>query len=215
MKKTIVLILTLIFITGCTNINKMSIEDSLNTLSYPKYKYNMHRVGYKYYLSPSLKVDKLSAYNEVITNKKLNFYLYVDMVSYYNKTNVKTKASNDNYYFNTFNYLDKSGYLNMSNLKEGYLIEIMYNYAKIEVLVPNEEDIKTTLIYAIDILGSIKYNDNVIENMLNDDQINLKEEEYNIFKTKSSDSKYLKYDNTYKEEEELKKDEDLIKQEGN
>ncbi len=215
MKKTITLILMIVFLTGCTNINDMSIPDTINTLSYKSYKYNTHRVGYKYYLPPSLKVEKMSLYNEIISNNKYNFYLYIDMVSYFNKVKLNLKTKTDSYYFNTFNFLDKEGFLNITKVKEGYLIEIMYNYAKIEVLVASEKDIKSTLVYSLNILGSIKYNDQVIETMLNDNKTNLKDEEFDLFKTKNNDNKYVDYDNTYKEEDEVVIDEDLIKQEGN
>jgi hypothetical protein len=90
----------------------------------------------------------------------------------------------------------------------------MYNYAKIEVMINTKEDIIKTLIESVNILNSIKYNDIVIKDLIGEEKLKFNDEEYDIFKTKSEDSEYLKYDDTYVEENNII-DQDLLKQEGN
>ena len=67
-----------------------------------------------------------------------------------------------------------------------YLVEIMYNYAKIEVIV-DEGDINKAMLSAISILKSIVYNDSVIANLLEDNVLNFAEEEFDIFNNDSND----------------------------
>ena len=87
----------------------------------------------------------------------------------------------------------------------------MYNYAKIEVIV-DEKNINLAVSYAVSILRSIEYNDNIIANLLGDDVLSYQEEAYNIFNTESSESsnvlKAIEEDK-YVEEESIK-DTDLI-----
>ncbi len=212
MKRYIFLCIAVLMLCGCANVKDMTIEDTLNTLAVKNKNYNVYRVGYKYYLPRGLQIESNSLYNEVLTNNSNIFYLYIDMVSYFNKKEVNVSHSEKSFYSKNFVYNNKSGYLEINKIENNkYLIEIMYNYAKIEVMV-NEKDINPSLIYAINVLKSIKYNDKVIANMLGDDKLSFSDEEYNIFKTTSSDSNYLNYDNTYVESSDDKKvDQDLLK----
>lgn len=202
MKKKIgLLILLSVILCGCTNVKKLNYEQILATFSDSGNHVNVYRTGYKYYLPRGLQIDSYSLYNEVLSSNNETYYLYVDVVSYYNKKN-NTYSKNPNaYYSQTFEYHDHSGYVEI-NLKENekYLIEIIYNYAKIEVMV-DKDSLNKALLYSISILKNVSYNDRVIENMLGKDMFNYSEEDYNIFNTTSSDSNYLDYDNGYTEEE--------------
>ena len=74
-----------------------------------------------------------------------------------------------------------------------YLIEFMYNYAKIEALV-TKENINEVVLNSSYILSTIKYNDNVIKLILDEDFFVNKEERYDIFKsTSTSNSFELEY----------------------
>ena len=90
-----------------------------------------------------------------------------------------------------------------------YLVEIMYNYAKIEVIV-DEDGLNEAMLSIIYILKSIEYNNRVIENLMGDDVLNFNEEEFNIFNTKGSENNYITVDDDYEEEEEKIHDPDLI-----
>lgn len=213
MKKKIIMVLFIcLLLCGCSNVKNLSIEQILGTFTDTPGHINVYRTGYKYSLPRGLQIDSYSLYNEVISNNDTVFYLYVDIVSYYNKKNHDYVANNSAYFSEAFTFNDKKGYIEVI-LKENdkYLIEIMYNYAKIEVMV-DKENINKTLIYAISLLKSISYNESVIANMLGKDIFNYSEEDYNIFNTTSNDSNYLNYDNEYKEPEESNEvyDSDLI-----
>ena len=213
--KRLLLILTIFLLTGCTNVKKLDIKDSV-TLFQNKIKHvNTYRVGYKYYLPQGMQVESNTLYNEIITNYKNKFYLFLDMVSYNYNTVNPIRYNKDNYYYSNFKKNDLFGYILVNEIDNKYLIEIMYNYAKIEVMVDSKDEISETIIYSINILNSVKYNDAVIKKLLDNELLNYSEQEYNIFNTKSEDSPYLNYDNTYIEETKDLIDQDLLKQEGN
>ena len=202
MKKLLFIFITVFFITGCTQIKTKSYDEIVNSALTQKYKYvNIYREGYNYYIPKGLKVSLNTETSDIITDNKYNYYLYVDRISCHNKVANNYQIDRNAYYSNIYNYEDKSGYLEITGLQNNkYLIEIMYNYAKIEVIV-DKDDINTSLGYAVTILSSIKYNDKVIANLLDKGDTDFKEEEYDIFSTVSNDSNVLKFKETYTEEE--------------
>ena len=202
----------MLFISGCQTINKTSIDDIINVFASDIKRVNIYRTGYSYYIPTGLSVSDYSLYNEVLETDNLTFYFYIDLISYYNKVQFEYKKNEDAYYSTSLKKDDKFGYLEI-NLKENdqYLIEIMFNYAKIEVMV-DKSDIKEALSYAVAILRSLEYNDVIINNLLNEDILSYQEETYNIFNTTSDEvSNYLKAveQDQYIEEEQIK-DTDLI-----
>ena len=88
MKKLIIFIVMVTILTGCSNINKVSIKKIVDDALNSKRDYtNTVRVGYKYYKPQQMSVIETSNYNETIRSNDTLYYLYVDVVSYYNKTN--------------------------------------------------------------------------------------------------------------------------------
>jgi len=211
MKKLLLLASTLLLLTGCVSIKDTNIENLLSDSLTSKVDIkNINREGYSYYLPRGLMVSDSTDYNEVIKDAQHKYYLYVDIISYYNKIEEEYKISDKAFISKKINYDNKIGYLEVSEYKNSkYLIEIMYNYAKIEVMV-DKEDINEVVTYAISILSSITYNDSVISNLIGEDVLEFMEEEFNIFDTVSSDSNYLKYEEEYKYVEEDIPDTDLI-----
>lgn len=215
MKKRFILLLIFISIilTGCVSVQEMSLEEVINTGTDRKISvYNKYRKGYKYNLPKGLDVVDSTEYNEIIMSKNYKYYLYVDAVSYYNKVIETYEISDESYVSRQISYEDKYGYLEINDLdKDKYFIEIMYNYAKIEVIVDNK-DVKTVLSYAISILSSISYNETIIANMIGDDTLNYSELEFNIFETAKNDSNLIQYDenNTNSEQKNDIPDMDLI-----
>ena len=210
--KRLLLCLIVLFICGCQTISKTSIDDLINELATNINRVNVYRTGYSYYKTIGLSIKESSIYNEILESDSSTYYLYVDLISYYNKTNFDYKKSEKSYYSSSIEKGKKKGYLEI-NLQENnqYLIEIMFNYAKIEVMV-DKEDITKALNYAIAILRSIEYNDDIINNLLDENVLSFQEETYNIFNTTSSDvSNYLKAveQDQYVEDEQIK-DTDLI-----
>lgn len=192
MKKIILLCTLVIFLTGCTSINTSSIDSILNeALSSTLKITNTQRNGYSYYLPRGLILKNTKSFNEKLEDDLYQYYLYVDVVSYNNKTKFKYTLNNKAYFSSSLENNGKFGYVEINNYKNNqYLIEIMYNYAKIEVIV-NNKDIKEMLSYAISLLSSISYNDKIIENMIGEDILNYNENEYNIFETASYDNNSL------------------------
>ena len=211
--KFLILILVIFLLSGCTNIKDLTIDDIVSTVSKnDKTVLNMYRKGYSYHLPRNMRVQSYTLYNDVIQSGNVKYYLYVDMVSHFNKVKSTYKENENAYYSKIINNKEIEGYLEINLVKDNkYLIEIMYNYAKIEVMV-NSENINESLIYSLSILKSIKYNDSVIENMLKEDVLTYTEEDFNIFNTTSKDSNYLNYDNEYREVDnsDEKYDSDLL-----
>ena len=210
MKKIILIIIILVLTAGCTNINKLSYDDIVNNITTMSTKDNIYRTGYSYYLPRGMKVADSTLYNEVIEDANSKYYLYVDVVSFYKKITKEYEINNNAIYSSKINYNDKFGYVEVNLLKnDKYLVEIMYNYAKIEVIV-DKRYCNEAMLSIINILKSVEYNDSIIANLMGDDILNFNEEEFNIFNTKGSESNYLTVDNDYKEEEEKIFDPDLI-----
>ena len=201
--KKILLILSFLFITvGCTNINEIDYKDNINNVikeNKTNKIYNQYRKGYKYYLPKYMNIK-----NDIDFNEN-TYYLYVDVISYYNKTK-KTYDNNASYISYNFQNGDNYGYLEVNNIdNDKYLVEIIYNYAKIEVKV-NEMDINEAINNSIILLSTIKYDDEIIKNLVEDNNINNKEEKLDIFGKESDKDNFLKvveeYDN-YENNEDI------------
>ena len=214
MKKILLILFMILWISGCTKIQNQSLEDIVDQGIHSSVDItNMNRTGYKYYLPNGMKAITKKDYNEVIYNDKYPFYLYVDVISYYNKVQASYEENSKFYRSFPLSNGNKYGYLQIKSLEnKKYFIEIMYNYAKIEVIVA-KRDIEESVAYAIAILDSVTYIDTVLGSLMGDNVLNSNELEYNIFETAKSESNYLEiveqYDQ-YKKEDEVP-DTDFIK----
>jgi hypothetical protein len=196
MKKVLLLIILLFGLCGCSNLKKDTIDEIIKETTESKIKLiNQYRTGFKYYLPSNLSVINSEKLNEVITNGREKYYIYIDLVSYYEKQDF-TYTETTSFYSTAINYDDKKGYLEINEKNEQYLIEIMYNYAKIEVIV-DKENINEAVANSLIILSSIEYNDDIIENMIGEDILNYSEEEFTIFDTTVKDSNFLEYVQEY------------------
>lgn len=212
MKKIIILILSITLLCGCTKIDNNNIEQIINkVISSKSNNANQYKNGYKFYLPSNLMIDKINERNIVFKENDLKYYMFVDIVSYYHKVENSYKIKDNVYMSKLINYDNKSGYIEINVKNDKYLIEIMYNYAKIEVIV-DSNNIASAIANSLIILSSVEYNDDIIGNLLEEDILNYSEESFNIFETNSNDSNFLKvveeYDN-YKDDEVP--DYDLIK----
>lgn len=212
MKKKIVLLafFMCVVLTGCTPLQEMSLDDIIdNGTNRQVSVYNKYRKGYKYNLPKGLGVLDSTEYNEVIASSDYTYYLYVDAVSYYNKI-IETYEENDvSFYSKAISFEDKYGYLEINEIDNGkYFIEIMYNYAKIEVIV-DKYDLPKAISNSLIILSSVKYNSEILETIVGENILTSKEIEFNIFETKKTESNFLEVEanNIYVEEEN---DPDLI-----
>jgi len=212
MKRILILLLSVFVLSGCTKINKINYDEIIASVVTSNYNItNQTRTGYKYYIPSGMSSIKTEEYNEVISSSNYNYYLYVDVVSYYNRVIKEFDTDSNAYYSYTINYEDKYGYLEINKQEnKKYLVEIMYNYAKIEVIV-EECDLKSAVTNSIIILSSINYNNDILENIIGDNVLEYGEENYDIFQAKKKESSYLDVetiDEEYIEEEIV--DPDLV-----
>jgi len=203
MKKILLLIITIIFLTGCTEINSLKYDDIVVNGVTKSFKYtNIYRKGYSYYLPKGIKLLDNTGVNDVLTDNQSYYYLYVDRISYYKKAPNEYQKNNSAFYSNTYKFGNKIGYLQINALQnDKYLIEIMYNYAKIEVIV-DKYNMNSALAYSTIVLSSIEYNNTVIKNLIEKKKTKFKEQEYNIFSTINADSNILKYKGGYIEQDD-------------
>jgi len=211
MKLKYLYILLIILLCGCTKIEDVKIEDIVKKLETSIDKANTYHTGYKYYIPSTMNLKEYMLYNDVIETSSHTYYMYVDVISYFEKKENTYEVCESCFYSQILSFDKKTGYIEINlTQNEQYLIEIMYNYAKIEVIV-DYEAINLAITNAVSILRSIEYTDKVIESIILDNSINYQEEIYNIFDT-SGNSNYLETnpekENT--EEKEEIKDSDLI-----
>ena len=143
--------------------------------------------------------------NKIIMNEVIEGINFDKLES--NIINIKKGESlvlylNASYFRNVEFNLDEDAYLEINKINDRYLIEFMYNYAKIEAMV-YEEDINDVVLNSTYILSTIKFNKNVIKLMLNDEYFVNKEEKYDIFSSKIDVTDNLEYHiNNYIENKE-------------
>lgn len=199
--KVLVLLLTIVVLTGCTisNINTKDYMKNINTILSRSSKYtNRNAIGFQYYLPSGVTVTEVNDFNQRLMSNGDIYYLYADVVSYYHRVNMKYDINKKAYISKTLSYDGKYGYLEVNKDKDNYYVEMMFNFAKIESYV-KKENLNTALSNMAFILSSVKYNDDVVENLLGDEKYNLSDNEtYNIFKTKKkSNDNFLKYVDEY------------------
>ena len=208
--KKIILILAVIILTGCTSIDDVSYDEIISEIVSSKYEiYNENRSGYKYYTPSNISSNDTIDYNEILEDDSYRYYFYVDVVSYYNRVIESYEVDNNAFYSKAINYQDKFGYIEINEVSNNkYLLEIMYNYAKIEVIV-DKYDLPKAISNSLIILSSVKYNSEILETIVGENILTSKEIEFNIFETKKTESNFLEVEanNIYVEEEN---DPDLI-----
>lgn len=186
MKKIVISLLLVFLVTGCTvvRIDTTSIDNIINViLSKDNILYNTVGKGYKYYKPRGVTYIDTNEYNEKLYSNGNYYYLYIDINSYYYKKEFSYEENKDAYYSRLIDINNKLGYLEINKYNNKYLIEFMYNYAKIEALV-DEEEINDVVLNASYILSTIKFNSKVIKIMLNDNYFINKEERYDLFTPK-------------------------------
>lgn len=214
MKKKVILLslLSCVLLVGCVPLQDMTLQEVIdNGTNRIVTVYNKYRKGYKYNLPKGLEVVDNSEYNEIILSKDYVYYLYVDAVSYYNKIIEKYEISEKAFESMQINYQDKYGYLEITEVSnEKYFIEIMYNYAKIEVIV-KKKDINEVVANSLSVLASVDFNDDVLKTLLDEETSQFKEFQFDIFETTTTtESEYLQaVEEEVKTEEEIH-DSDLI-----
>lgn len=193
MKKIIIIMFLTLITTACTNINNLEFDSMVNTILTSKIElHNQYRTGYKYYLPRNLNIINKTEFNEKIVSSKHTYYLYIDAISYYNDVENTYKVNEEAYFSNNINYNNLYGYLEINEIENNYLVELMYNYAKIEVMT-NKDDLNLVISNSLILLSSINYNKQIINNLIGENILTSNEKNYNIFETKKTESKFIEY----------------------
>lgn len=191
MKKIFVLLALIFLVTGCTNITDDNLEKVVdNVLTSNVNLKNQFFSGYQYYLPREVSLIDKFDYNTILLYKSNKIYLYVDVISYYHKTEEKYQLNDDTYFSKLLENGNKKGYINIHEKDDLYYIEMEYNYGKIETY-SKKENLTNTVINSLYILKTLKFNNVVIESLIGENKIEYKEEKFDLFKSDSNDDEYL------------------------
>lgn len=166
--------------------------------------YNKVGKGYKYYAPHGVTITDSNTYNDVLKRDNITYYLYVDVVSYYYKTNIEYEDNDAAYYSKQLTYGDKTGYVEIINKNNKLYVQMVYNYAKIEAYI-DEKDINVAMEDISYILSSVKFNDSLIEEMKESGAFGSSEEVYKLFDNKEKEGNFLEYIEEYDKYEEEEK----------
>lgn len=190
------LLFMLLLVTGCTvvRIDTSNVDTIVNVvLSKNNTLYNQVGKGYKYYIPRGVNYIDTVDFNEKLYSNGNYYYIYIDAVSYYNKTDPIYKYDPSLYYSREFVINDKTGYLQIKKTNtDKYLINFVYNYARIQALV-NKENINEVVLNSSYMLSTVKFNNEVIKLMLDEEYFTNKEETYTVFEKKNEGSNFLEY----------------------
>lgn len=211
MKKNILLIIMLFVITGCSNIYDKNYDEIVNsTLNQKKVKDNTFLKGYKLYLPEHMTMIGDLNDNVILYSYGDKYYLYTDLISYYNKKQNNYDIDNLSYlYSKNFIYNNQNGYVLINKSKGGYLVEIMYNYAKIEVVT---NDVNKALSSGIIVLKNIRYNHKIIDSMIGSNALVYDSENFSLLGPNSGKKdNFLTYEKEYGTyDKDENKDEDVV-----
>ena len=202
-KKVILLIIIALMLTGCVKIDN-NIDSVVNATMTKEIKdVNTVSTNYQLYIPMGVMQQVDNEYNQKLKIKDTHVYLYVDTISYYYKNTLNYKANSDyNYYYKKINLNGKTGYIGINKLDDNsFFVQIVYNYSKIE-FYSNYEDMPIIVSNSLIMLNSIKYNDNLIKDELDDTTSDGREVKYELDKPVDSESMFSQYLQEYVEPEE-------------
>lgn len=193
MHKKILLICMLLLLVGCSRIEKTdNYKTIINKSMVVKINTNNVSLGYKYYIPKGIKKINDYNYNQVFLVDESKIYLYVDIISYYYKKELKHAKNEQAIYYEEFNKNQKNGYIEIQEYKEKYFLKMGYNYSKIEVYT-DKENLNKIIALSTIILNSIDYNNNVIEKVLEGDFGEFSEISYKIEKPEDASNNFSQY----------------------
>ena len=196
MKKIVICFMLLLLLTACTvvRIDTSSIDTIVNViLSKSNNLYNRVGRGYKYYIPRGVSYIDTDDTNDKLYSNGIYYYLYVDTISYYEKIDISYEENSNLYYSRKLSSEDGfkyDGYLEIEKKDNMYYMNFVYNYAKIEAVVP-EKYLNDAVLNSAYILSTIKFNDDVIGLMIDSDKYDNLEEKYEVFKNKKVENSEL------------------------
>lgn len=211
--KKILMILSLAFlVSGCSMvmIEEQSFDEILHSVIQENFQLeNVSLEGYSYYLPKGVLLKRSSSLNSELYYNHRKMYLYVDVYSYYHKVDFTYEVNPDSYYSQAIDLYGKKGYLEITQISTNYFVEFMYNYAKIEAYV-DEDDLKKTVTQMAYILNSVDFKDTILDTLIGENELDYNEENFNIFKPTREEGDFLDYEEQYDNGEDQIIDEDNI-----
>ena len=205
MKKKILLVLFLMLLTGCvrTDINNGDYKELVSQVINNKTNgTNEVANGYRFYVPKGVRLIENDSNNQIFMGMGTKIYMYVDITSYYYKNLLNYKDIEDSYYFSKVSSGDKTGFIKITKTDDDkFYVEIVYNYAKVEVYT-DKYNLNDIITLSSILLNNISYNDNIIENLLDDNHNSGSDITYNIDKPEDASSDFTQYLNEYITEEE-------------
>ena len=200
--KLIILLVILLVITGCTKVEKNDEDYNKIIISCLSKKNITNNValGYKFYVPKGIKMLKNYDNNQKFLIDEEYMYLYVDIVSYYYKNEIKYESDNYSYYYNKISYNGKKGYIKVTKENDKYFVKIVYNYSKIEAYTDKKNLNKIISIGTI-ILDNIEYKRKIIKKEINESLGSFSEVTYEIKKPDDASNMFSKYLEEYVQEE--------------
>lgn len=199
MKKLVSLLIVIfvvsLFTTGCTavRIDTSDIDNIVDVvLSKENVLYNHIGKGYKYYIPRGVTYIDTIEFNDKLYSDGDYYYLYIDAISYYHNKTIEHKKSKNSFFYKEIDDNGKKGYIDITIQNDKYLVDFMYNYARIETLV-SKEKINSVILNSSYILSTVKFNNNVIRIMLNEDYFKYKEEKFELFENIDTKENVLEY----------------------
>lgn len=208
MKKVILTLFIIVFLSGCmqtTEFKSNDVDNVLNKLLKEKTALvNNSSNGYKYYLPFGVELVNSSDYNEELYSHGDYYYLYIDLVNYYYNENIDYVPNEELFYSKKIIYNNISGYLEIEELTNSYKIDFVYNHSKIEAFV-RKENLKRAIINMCYILNSIKFNKNLSSLEIGDTNEQFNEEVFGFYTPKKIGN-FIEYIEEYGNYEEPNED---------
>lgn len=212
MKRIILSLFIMGMLTGCSIVNLDSNNNDYNKIITTSINtdldVNRASSGYKYFLPKGATLISDKEFNQKIRAFNTYIYLYVDVVSFYNKIDVKQTCDINSYYKQKIKNKDKDGIICINKENDKYFVKMSYNYANIE-LYADKENLNDVLAISSSIMSSVKYNKKMIKILLEDKSVSSSEVVYKLDKPSDSESNFSTYLKEYAQEEESEELPDL------
>lgn len=203
MKKTLLSILIVIVLTGCSvqNIKTLEKEELAETiLDMKSFKSNVNKIGYSYYMPREVSLIDSNFYNAVFKYGNDSIYMYVDLIEKYNNTEVKKDINPEDYYFFQDISSDETyGYLLIDKQDDKYYIELFYNYVTLTTKT-NENNIYDMIINMAYLALNVKYNNATLEYLYGGEQTYGSSTNFTLFEKETKvEENFLDYNPIQKE----------------
>lgn len=204
MHKKIFSFFLLFILFGCSKVESNDNYIELVNLGLTENKItNDVALGYQLYVPRGIRKLRDYDYNQVFLMDGDYMYLYVDVISYYYKKDVNVDNSYQNdYYFKQIHFNGKNGYLHIVKKNDDkYLVDLYYNYAKVEGYASLKKIDKFVTIASI-IVNNIDYNKKTIKKILAGELGDFSEISYEVEKPEGASNNFSKYLEEYVQTEE-------------